>query len=121
MASQWSLCTWDECAVDRPMAMLERRRVMGERAMVSHVRLMPGCDVPVHSHDNEQISVVVSGRVRFTLGPEATVRELGAGDVLMLPGGCPHGAYALEETLILDVFAPPSAMTGIDRPKQAGG
>jgi quercetin dioxygenase-like cupin family protein len=97
------------------MALLSRQRVLGEKAMISRVVLEQGCDVPVHSHDNEQVSVIISGRLRFTLGDEATVREVVAGEVLMLPSGCPHGAYAVEETVVLDIFAPPSAVTGIDR------
>jgi quercetin dioxygenase-like cupin family protein len=36
------------------------------------------------------------------------------GDVLHLPGHAPHGAEALETAVVLDVFAPPSATTGID-------
>lgn len=54
-----------------------------------------------------------AGKVRFTLADGA--RSLSAGDVLHLRGHAPHGAEALEDSVVLDVFAPPSATTGIDR------
>lgn len=104
---------WCDLPSDAPMPLLERRRVIGELAMVSHVTLHAGCDVPVHAHVNEQISCVLSGRVEFTLADER--RTLGAGEVIYLPSRAPHGARAIDEAVILDIFAPPSATTGIDR------
>ena len=101
------------------MALLERRRVIGERAMVSQVHLKKGCFVPTHAHFNEQITCVLSGRLRFILGEESVKsREemtLSAGEVLYLPSNVPHAAEAMEDTLVLDIFSPPSEKTGIDR------
>ena len=109
---------WSEMPSDRPMEKIERRRVVGEQAMISLVVLAKGCDVPSHQHDNEQFAHIVRGRVRFGLGEPGRSGfrevELGAGEVLQLPAGCPHSAYAIEESEVLDVFAPPSEATGID-------
>lgn len=59
------------------------------------------------------------GRMQVEVGEVGTPAnrevELGAGEVLQLPGGFRHSAYAIEESEVLDVFAPPSAVTGIDR------
>ena len=110
---------WDDLEIDQPMALIDRRRVIGEHVMLSHVTLHKGFMVPPHQHANEQMAVVLSGRVRFTLlahsgeSRERTV-ELGPGEVLHLPPNVPHGAEALEETVILDVFSPPSETTGVD-------
>jgi len=110
---------WTEMKTDAPLPLLERQRVIGERMMISRVVLKQGCDVPLHHHENEQMSVVVSGRLRFGLGNpgDADRREVevGAGEVLHLPGNVPHSALALEETVVLDVFSPVSEGTGIDR------
>jgi quercetin dioxygenase-like cupin family protein len=110
---------WSELEPDRPMPLLERRRVIGERAMLSQVFLRKGCVVPSHSHENEQFACTLSGRLRFGLGPEGSpeYREVvvAAGEVLHLPGNLPHSAEAMEDSLVLDVFSPPSATTGIDR------
>jgi quercetin dioxygenase-like cupin family protein len=110
---------WDALPVDRPMPLLERRRVIGAQAMISHVTLRKGFAVPTHSHDNEQFACLLSGKMRFGLGAEGSPdrREvvLNGGEVLHLPGGVPHSAEALEDSVILDVFSPPSEKTGIDR------
>jgi len=101
------------------MEKIERRRVVGKQAMLAWVRLEAGCQVPSHQHDNEQFAHILRGRVRFGLGEPGSLPyrevELGPGEVLQLPGGCLHSAHALEDSEVLDVFAPPSESTGIDR------
>lgn len=110
---------WSELPKDTPMALLERRRVIGEQAMISHVTLHKGCFVPTHAHANEQFACILSGRLKFTLGDAAAgateERIVGPGEILHLPCNVPHAAEAIEETIVLDVFSPPSATTGIDR------
>lgn len=101
---------------DSPMPLLERQRVIGSQAMISRIVLRKGCLVPVHQHENEQFSAILSGTLRFTFGPGGTPPiDVNAGEVLHLPANCPHGAEALEDTVVLDIFSPPSATTGIDR------
>jgi len=110
---------WNDQPVDRPMELLERQRVIGEQAMISRVLLKKGCDVPTHAHVNEQFSCVLSGRLRFGLGaensPQRKVVVVGPDEVLHLPSNLPHSAYAEEDTVVLDIFSPPSQTTGIDR------
>ncbi|CAN5557152.1 hypothetical protein BH09PLA1_BH09PLA1_17120 [soil metagenome] len=113
------LFRWSEQADDHPMPLLARKRVIGAQAMISRVLLKEGCDVPTHAHENEQFACVMSGKVRFGIGAEGTSarRELilGPDEVLHLPANVPHSAHAIEDTLILDIFSPPSEKTGIDR------
>lgn len=110
---------WSDLAADRPMALLERRRVIGQNAMISRVALDKGCIVPTHAHENEQFACLLSGKMKFGIGAEASPGRrdliLQAGEVLLLPAGIPHSAEALEDSVILDVFSPPSMKTGIDR------
>jgi quercetin dioxygenase-like cupin family protein len=110
---------WDDMSEDAPMPLLTRRRVLGEQAAVARVVLRKGCDVKTHAHENEQFSVVISGCLRFGLGAEGSAqrRELrvSAGEMLHLPGGVPHSAFAEQDTVVLDIFSPPSRQTGIDR------
>ncbi len=103
---------------DTPMPLLERRRLIGDKAMISHVTLRKGCVVPLHTHENEQFSVMLSGRLRFVFEGGLPPVTLGPAEVIHLPSNLPHGAEALEETVVLDVFSPPSATTGIDRPNR---
>ena len=119
-ASRAPVYSWSELAVDRPMPLLERRRVIGEQMMISHILLHKGFKVATHSHANEQMSVVLSGKIRFCVGaegsPERYTVDVAANQVIHLPSNVPHSAEAIEETLVLDLFSPPSATTGIDRP-----
>lgn len=80
------------------------------------INLDKGCVVAVHSHASEQIAYVISGRVKWTLGPERTEVEVTGGHVVRLPGDYPHGVEALEDTVILDVLSPVGAM-GVDSQK----
>ncbi|MFT3685416.1 MAG: cupin domain-containing protein [Phycisphaerales bacterium] len=110
---------WTELTEDAPMPLLARRRIIGNQAMISRVVLKQGCEVPSHSHANEQFAVLLSGTMRFGLGEPRTTQHrevtLHAGEVLHLPSNLPHSAFAVEESVILDVFSPPSQKTGIDK------
>jgi quercetin dioxygenase-like cupin family protein len=89
--------------------------------MITHVTLEKGCLVPTHAHENEQFVCLLEGRMRFRLGADGAARRelvIKAGDVLLLPSKLPHEAEALERSIVLDVFSPPSAETGIDRPRR---
>ena len=101
------------------MDLLERRRIIGEQAMLSHVTLSRGCQVPMHQHANEQFTCILSGELRFTLQPRGggalTTVSVKAGEVLHLPSNVPHAAHAVVDTVVLDIFSPPSETTGIDR------
>ncbi len=110
---------WDNLPCDHPMPLLDRRRVIGQHAMLSMVTLHKGFLLEPHAHENEQFSCVLEGKVRFTIIESGVTRTvtLGRGEVLHLPPHAPHGAEAIETSLILDVFSPPSATTGVDRPQ----
>lgn len=102
------LFRWNEIPKESLNAKLDRRLVTGERIMLAHVYLKQGCLVPRHFHENEQLSYVLEGALRFWLGEdekqELVVR---AGEVLAIPSNLPHKALALEDSLSVDVFSPP--------------
>jgi quercetin dioxygenase-like cupin family protein len=99
---------WDSMKKERVSDMLERRLITGDRMMLAHVYLKKGCIVPKHSHENEQLTYILEGALKFWIGEdgarEITVR---AGEVLLIPSNVPHKAEALEETLDVDIFSPP--------------
>jgi unsaturated pyranuronate lyase len=99
---------WEELPKEAVKDDLSRRLISGERLMLAHVYLEKGCVVPQHSHDNEQLTYILEGKLRFFLGDdESEVVDVGAGEVLHLPSNLPHKAEALEDTLDVDIFAPP--------------
>ena len=58
----------------------------------------------LHHHPHTQITYVVSGRFRFTIGNET--REVGPGDTLLKQNGVMHGCVCLEGGVMLDFFTP---------------
>lgn len=98
---------WDDMPREELSPSIGRRIISGDRAMIAHVYLAAGAVVPRHEHDNEQLTYVLEGALEFTLGDETETRVVRAGEVLLIPGGVPHSAVALEDTLDVDVFAPP--------------
>jgi quercetin dioxygenase-like cupin family protein len=99
---------WEDMAKEALSPLIERRLVTGERLMLAHVYLAKGAIVPRHAHDNEQLTYILEGTLRFWLGDdEAEVVDVAAGEVLHIPSNLAHKAEALEDTLDVDVFAPP--------------
>ncbi len=87
---------------------LARRLITGDRMMLAHVYLKKGCIVPRHSHENEQITYILEGGLRFWIGAdESETLDVLAGEVLHIPSGVLHKAEALEDTLDVDIFSPP--------------
>jgi quercetin dioxygenase-like cupin family protein len=82
------------------------RPFTGERLMLSHVTVAPHGEAAVHTHDEEQIGLVVSGSCEFVL--DGNARRLGVGDIYHAPPGVPHGVTTGdEECVIVDIFSPP--------------
>lgn len=99
---------WDKIPKEALRGTITRQLITGERMMIAHVILKKGDDVPRHSHENEQLTYLLSGALQFWFGAdderELTVR---AGEVLVIPSNVVHRALALEDTLDVDVFCPP--------------
>ena len=99
---------WDDMPKEKVSDQLSRRLITGERMMLAHVYLKKGCVVPRHKHENEQLTYILEGALKFFLGEDGkktvTVRS---GEVLYIPSNIPHEAHAVEDTLDVDVFSPP--------------
>ena len=99
---------WDDMPKEKLTDLLERRVITAERIMLAHIYMKKGCVVPKHSHENEQVTYVLEGVLRFWLGEDqGQERVVRTGEVLVLPSNLPHKAEALEDTLSVDVFSPP--------------
>jgi quercetin dioxygenase-like cupin family protein len=99
---------WDDIPKEVVSDVLERRLITGDRMMLAHVYLKKGAIVPRHSHENEQITYILEGGLRFWIGSdEAEVIDVLAGEVLHIPAHVPHKAEALADTLDVDIFSPP--------------
>lgn len=108
---------WGELEADHPMPLLERRRIHGDQMTVAHVSLHKGFRIDPHAHYEEQIAIVITGKIRFLLGEPSNRKEVivGADELVHLPSNVPHGAEALEDSLVIDLYSPPALETGVDR------
>ena len=99
---------WEDLHAEPMKEGLTRRLITGDRMMIAHVYLKKGVEVPRHAHENEQITYILEGALKFHLGADGE-RELivRAGEVLVIPPHLPHSALALEDTLDVDIFDPP--------------
>ena len=98
---------WHTVPLEDLNPLLQRQFVVGQEIMLARVLLKKGCIVPEHSHHNEQLTYILDGALKFSIeGKEIVVH---AGETLCIPANMPHKAEALEDTIDLDVFAPPRA------------
>jgi quercetin dioxygenase-like cupin family protein len=99
---------WDDMEKEKVHDLLHRRLITGDRMMLAHVYLKKGCVVPKHQHENEQITYILEGALRFWIGEDQKDELIvSAGEVLHIPSNVPHKAEAIEDTLDVDVFSPP--------------
>src|ERR1051325_2703516 len=96
---------WSTIPVENAGEGIERQMVVGQNLMICRVRFTPYLETPQHRHPHEQMSIVVSGRVRFFI--EGEERICSPGDVLQFPANCLHGATMMdEEVVLIDIFTP---------------
>jgi quercetin dioxygenase-like cupin family protein len=98
----------DDLAALRPFRVWDgviARSVDGERVAFAVVELEPSTVVPEHSHDNEQLGMVLTGSVSFRVGDE--VCDLEPGGTWRIPPNVPHEVHVgAEGAVVIDVFAP---------------
>jgi len=77
----------------------------GDHIQLSLVDIPPDGVVDWHSHPNEQMGMVVSGRALFQVADEEKVLQ--SGDLYRIPGGVRHRVTPIEAPVrALDVFYP---------------
>ena len=108
MSDQATLHRWDDMPKEPLKEGIDRRLLSTERMMIAHVYLDEGAVVPRHEHENEQLTYILEGTLRFWLGEDQSeVIDVHAGEVLHIPSWLPHKAEALERTVDVDIFTPP--------------
>ena len=75
-----------------------------ETLMICEITLEKGSVIAAHAHPHEQITYIITGSCRYTVG-EAT-RDVGAGDSVLIPGNVPHSIVVLETMKVIDAFSP---------------
>jgi quercetin dioxygenase-like cupin family protein len=96
---------WARVAEEQLGEKLHRRMIHTPSMTVAKIRLSKGAVVPLHSHVNEQVTMLEAGSLRFDMNGESIV--LGPGDALVIPPHVPHLVEALEDSMATDLFTPP--------------
>ena len=82
--------------------------VTTDTVMTNFVSFEPDAPAPTHHHVEQQIAIILSGELTFTVGDETRVMH--AGDCVVIPPNVRHGGVAGPEGCkALDVFTPPRA------------
>jgi quercetin dioxygenase-like cupin family protein len=96
---------WSQIEKEQLNPLFARQVIHGEKMTVARIHLSKGAVVPPHRHPSEQITMLEQGKVRFTVEGEHTLLE--PGQALVTPSGALHNVEALENSLAVDLFAPP--------------
>lgn len=98
---------WNKVEREHLNPLIDREMLVGTDIMLARVLMKKGAHVPLHHHHNEQVTYILEGALKFAIaGKEIVVK---AGEVLCIPSNVPHEAWAMEDTVDLDVFNPPRA------------
>ena len=99
------LYDWNTMPEEKLNPLVTRRAVHTERMTIAKLRLSKGAIVPLHQHENEQVTMMDDGALRFEIGGRDIIVR--AGESLVIPSNVPHLVEALEDSIATDLFTPP--------------
>lgn len=76
----------------------------GNSMTLGLVEIKAGSNLPLHHHVHEQITYILEGQLDMMIGGEAC--SLSAGMYHVIPSNVPHGAIAVTDCKVIDVFNP---------------
>ena len=106
---------WEKIKSDQITGLYSRKVAVGDNVTVARLEAQKGAATQLHSHQNEEIILVLKGKWRFFL-PTGDV-TLEANQMLRIPPGMEHGSEVLEDVVAIDVCSPARMdwLTGEDR------
>ena len=100
--------SWYERAEEKLDPKLSQRVFSTKNAIVVHYIYEPGLEFESHSHPQEQITIVQSGRLRFDIAGE--IVDLKTGDICSIAPNVEHSTMVLgnERVESISIFTPGS-------------
>ncbi len=96
---------WETQPAAELLAGISGKGIVGENLMLCRFSYEPNVVEPIHSHESEQFSCVIEGRVRFVC--EGKEIECGPGEIVHFPPHQPHGMSVLQQGAdLLEIFGP---------------
>lgn len=100
--------TWTSTPTEQVNPSMARKIVSGSKIMIAKMKFKDGFLVPLHQHENEQITQVISGTIRFWFGEKKDqTMDLNAGELVVIPPNLPHEALMVGDVEEVDTWAPP--------------
>ena len=95
---------WTEVANESLTDTIQRRYINTGQLTIARFELSRGGVVPRHSHEQEQVTTVLSGALKFvTADAEVIVRQ---GESITIAPWLEHRVDVLEDAVVIDVFCP---------------
>jgi quercetin dioxygenase-like cupin family protein len=98
------LYNWETVECKQMGPLIARRVINSERMTIARIYIKEGGVVPRHHHENEQVTQVLEGRLRFVFDNREII--VSSGDVVEILPNEPHEVIALEDSMALDTFQP---------------
>jgi quercetin dioxygenase-like cupin family protein len=99
---------WQSVPVETVNPSMSRQIISGEKLMIARIKFKDGFTVPLHHHVHEQVTQVISGKMRFWFGDnKEQTMDLAPGDVIVIPSNLPHEALMIGDVEEVDTWAPP--------------
>ncbi len=92
--------------------LIQAKPVRAQTVTMSQTRLQEGARSPHHNHPEEEVIVVITGRLR-AMTPDGDV-ILEPGDVIVVESYAEHQFEALEDTYMVEAFGPGRVIGGGD-------
>ena len=111
---------WDSVPVEYPFEGIARQTLNGEKQTLVRYVYQPGSVFPIHRHPEEQITVVLSGSIDFSVAGSPVT--LSAGEAAIIPAHVPHGAVVTGSEIVetLNTMAPPRTSAPLSQTTDEG-
>jgi quercetin dioxygenase-like cupin family protein len=98
------LYDWNNITPEEISGLYKRKVALGENITVAMVEVKQWAVTQPHSHDSEEVIIVLKGAWKFHL-PDGDV-VLKANQMLQIPPGVEHSSEVIEDTIAFDICSP---------------
>jgi quercetin dioxygenase-like cupin family protein len=118
--SEPSAIDWSAIPVEHPRDGVARQTIHGANQTLMRYVYHPGSVFPEHSHPEEQITIILSGSIDFTVDGKPVT--LSAGQSALIPANVPHGAVVTGPDVVetLNTMAPRRSSAPLSQPTDEG-
>jgi quercetin dioxygenase-like cupin family protein len=96
---------WSQIPEEQVNPLASRQIIKTENMTVVRRRLLKGAMLQLHRHEDEQISMIEGGKLRFVVDGQEEI--VSGGEAYVIASNAPHSIEALEDSVVLDLFSIP--------------